>query len=193
MTMPALFPGNPMLAKGGMLGRMMGQRTNNPQAVLNREAGVEKGMGAGYGAQAAGSRNRYMDALGGGQDALNESISSAMSGAMPQLQGALQGAREGAIRRGVDTGGLGTSYEGDVFSAFQRNIANAAGQQALGLYGTQLGAYGDLYNTDVGLEQSSRNRYLDILAGNRDADISKENAKNASKGHGLLGLGIGPL
>ena len=180
MPMPMMMP-------------MFGRRRDNSQARLGREATREDLMYGGYERRSDESRNRYLDALGGGQDALNESVRAAMSAAMPALEGSLQGSRESAIRRGITTGDLGTSYEGDIYSAFQRNIANSVGQQALGLYGTQLGGYGNVYDTDTELAQSSRNRYLDILAGNRDADVARQNAKNASKGRGLLGLGIGPL
>src|SRR2546421_375344 len=71
--------------------------------------------------------------------ALDTSVSSAVSSAMPGCRKGMQAVQETEIARGVGGGGLGTSYEGDLESASQRNIANAAGSQALGLYGQRLG------------------------------------------------------
>lgn len=102
----------------------------------------------------------------GGQNALNTSIQSAVSAGMPQLNQQLQQQRESNVARGVSTGDLGTSFEGDITSAFQRNIANSAGQQALGLFNTQAG----IYNSDS-------SNYLDLLAGNADRAQSAKNAK----------------
>lgn len=122
---------------------------------------------------------QYEDILGGGQDALNQSIESAMSAAMPEFRKAMQGTQETEIARGVGLGELGTSYEGDLESAFQRNIANAAGSQALGLYGEQLGA------AQYGYE-SGENRFMDVLSGNRDYETSLANA-NRKRKSGLMG------
>lgn len=119
-------------------------------------------------------RNRFLDLLGGGQDALNTSIRSAVSAAMPGLQQTLQGSREDAIRRGISTGDLGTSYEGDILSAFQKNIANSAGSQALALHQSDLGAAQGLYENDT-------NRYLDMLSGTLDRKQAARNAKRQSE------------
>lgn len=73
-----------------------------------------------------------------GQGALNTGIQSAVDSAMPQLQDTLQDAREDAIRRGVSLGDIGTRNEGTLLSAFQRNIANAAGAGAMQNYQTAL-------------------------------------------------------
>lgn len=105
-------------------------------------------------------------AIAGGQTALNTSIQSAVNAGMPGLQQNLQSQKESDVRRGVSTGDLGTSFEGDITSAFQKNIANAAGQQALGLFNTQAG----IYNTDS-------SNYLDLMAGNADRAQSASNAK----------------
>jgi len=121
--------------------------------------------------------NRYLDILGpgGGQDALNKSTQAAVSSAMPEFRRGMQDVQETEIARGVGVGGLGTSYEGDLESAFQRNISNATSSKAL-----------DLYNTQTGLEERSRNRYLDILTGNRDYETAQANAKRKRKS-GLFG------
>jgi len=107
----------------------------------------------------------------GWQDAFNKTAGAQLAGALPGLRSQLQTTREDAIRRGISGGDLGTSYEGDIMSAFQRNTANAfAGQAA------------DMYN-------QSRNRYLGLLGGQLDYTSSQENA-NRNFWSGLLGGGI---
>lgn len=91
------------------------------------------------------------------QTAINQYATSAMSSAMPSFLKQLQGVRENAIARGIDTGDLGTTNEGNLASAFQRNFTNMIGGQAL-----------DTYN-------QSRNRYLDLLTGKLDAEQAAEN------------------
>lgn len=115
-----------------------------------------------------------------GQDAFAASFKAAMDAAMPQFQSQLQGVRESAIRRGISTGDLGTSYEGDLASAFQRNTANAAASQAMGLF-----------TTNANLYQGQQGTYLDLLTGQRDA---KQDQANAAKRRsaGILG-GLGSL
>jgi hypothetical protein len=81
------------------------------------------------------STQEYMNM---GQEAFNTSLNAGVSSAMPQFQDQLQDLRESAIRRGVEYGDIGTRNEGSLASAFQRNIANAAGSNAIGLYQTAL-------------------------------------------------------
>ena len=60
------------------------------------------------------------------QGYLEKEIGSLTSAAMPAFNSRLQDVQEGAIRRGLYGGNLPTSYEGDLASAFQKNIANTA-------------------------------------------------------------------
>jgi hypothetical protein len=101
------------------------------------------------------------------QSYLDQTIRSLSSSAMPEFNARLQDVQENAIRRGA-SGGLGTSYEGDLASAFERNIANTAGQYAYSNY------------------EGSRNRYLDLLTGQRDYDTYLAEQKRKRKG-GLFG------
>lgn len=105
---------------------------------------------------------------GAGQEALNTSARSAVEAAMPSFYQALQGVRENAVRRGISTGDLGTSFEGDLASAFQRNIVNDIGSRAQDQY------------------QFSRGNYLDLLAGGADRDMAERNARRSRQG-GLFG------
>ncbi len=162
-------------------------------SMVYGELGTERTRDTGYDAAAAGSRQKYSDFLSGGQDELNQYIKGAVSAGMPQLDASLQGAREGAISRGVGLGELGTSYEGDLYSAFQKNIANSAAGQAMNLYTTKEQGYGNIYGTDVNVAEGGRNRYLDLLTGQRDYETAVANAKKKSGGFlgGLLGTVAG--
>lgn len=127
-------------------------------------------------------RNQFLGMLNGGEDYLK----SLVSAAMPEFNQRLQGIRENAIARGISTGDLGTSYEGDLASAFQNNLAN----QAAGLYTTQLGAAQGLYGQDLSREASGRSSYLDLLTGRLSLEeAKKESAKNrkAALTSGILG------
>ena len=167
------------------------RRNRRPPAksLLYDEIAGEQGRGAGYDAQAGESRGRYLDVLGGGQEELDAFTRSAVSAGMPELNRSLQSSREGAISRGVGLGELGTSYEGDIYSAFNRNITNATASKALDLYGMKAAGYSNIYEGDTGRAEGSRSRYLDILAGQRDADIAQANAKK--KRGSLLGGVLG--
>lgn len=101
----------------------------------------------------AGARNQFEDLLG--QDP-SKVLSSYVAGAMPQFMQQLQGIRANDVQRGISTGDLGTAYEGSLASAFQRNITSKAAD----LYGTQLGAAGQLYGQDSANALNSSNQYL---------------------------------
>lgn len=142
-----------------------------------------------------GSRNRYLEALQGGQQAFETSARAAVAAAMPQFNSQLNGVRESAIRRGVQNGELGTSYEGDLASAFDKNLTNSIGSQALGLYGQQLQGYGNMYGQDYGAEEDSTNRYLDLLTGDQDRkEIARQRKSREQMGWANLGIkAIGTL
>jgi len=146
--------------------------------------GAIKTATATAGTNAGQDRNQYLTLMGGGQQALDTSISSAMSAAMPSFMNQMQNVQESGVRRGISTGDLGTSFEGDTASAFQKNIANAAGSQAMNMFSTQLGAAQNQANTD-------QNQYLDMLTGNRDYEMAQQNAKR-QKSAGLFG-GLGAV
>lgn len=128
-------------------------------------------------------RNRFLDTLNGGQEALNTSTQAAVSSAMPQFEQQLQGIRESAARRGISNGEVATNYEGDLASAFQRNIANSVGSQAVALQGQKTNALG-------GLQSEERNQYLDLLSGNLDRQQAEKNRKT-SFWSGLIGAAGG--
>lgn len=129
--------------------------------------------------QVSADRNRYLDMLSGGQQALNTSASAAMESAMPQFKQQLQGLRESAIRRGISNGETATSYEGDLASALQRNVANSVAGQATNMYGTQLSGARDLYQTG-----------LDEKYGLMDRATAADNARRGSR-DSLIGSVLG--
>lgn len=137
-------------------------------------------------AQSQESRNRFTDILSGGQSALETSVQAAMSSAMPEFRKAMQGVQETEIARGVGLGGLGTSYEGDLESAFHRNVSNAAGQQAAQLHATDTSAASALYSEDNAKAAGGESQYLDLLTGNRDYAQAQANAAKKRKA-GLFG------
>jgi hypothetical protein len=157
---------------------------------LNTAIGEEGQMDAEAQANRRKSRNQFEDILGEGQGALEKSVSSAMSAAMPQFRNAMQGVQESEVQRGVGVGGLGTSYEGDLESAFQRNIANAAGSQALGLYGTRAGASSQMYGLDTEASMFGRNRYMNMLTGAANAQKRRSAGLFGSLG-AIGGLALG--
>lgn len=95
----------------------------------------------------------------GFQDAFNQTAGAFLQNQMPQFQKSLQLTREDGVRRGISTGDLGTSTEGDLTSAFQRNIANALGGMAMQGY------------------EGSRNRIMDLLSGKTSMDINDLNSQ----------------
>lgn len=125
-----------------------------------------------YGQYAQDDRNRYIKALDGGQDALNTSTRAAVSSAMPELNASLQQSRESAIRRGISTGDLGTSNEGDIYSAFQKHLTDSTASRALDLYNTQASGYGNLATHDS-------NTYLDLMSGAMDRADAEKNRKTS--------------
>ena len=132
-------------------------------------------------------RQALLNQVNGGQDALTKSLQAAFSAAMPSYFKNLQSLRESNVARGAGTGGLGTTTEDDLTSAFQRNLANAAGSQALGLYNTQTSALGGLLNQD----NQQNDEYASMLGGERDYETQQANARKQRKG-GLFG-GIGSI
>src|SRR5574340_306038 len=112
---------------------------------------------------------------------LNQDPSQMLSGyvasAMPEFNKALQGIRENAVQRGISTGDLGTSYEGDLASAFQRNIAG----EAANLYGQRLGGFENLYGQDIGANNAAENQYLSLLTGQRDYQEQQREANQANQ------------
>lgn len=163
------------LGGGGFEG-YNGAGTPNLNLSINSATSTE----GGYANQ---DRSQLEDQLAGGQSALNKYAQSAMSSAMPGLYSALQGQRESNVRRGVSTGDLGTSYEGDIYSSFQRNLSNAIGQQSMNLYGTQLGA-------EQNLNQMDTSNYNDMMYANRDYQTGRDNAKrqrNSNLWGGIMG------
>lgn len=160
-------------------GQGSGGTNNAIQSLINQYSGQSGNAGS--------DRGALLNQVSGGQDALTRSIQSAMSSAMPGFFKNLQSLRESNVARGAGTGGLGTTTEGDLMSAFQRNIANAAGSQAMNLYNTQ----GSLLSGLLGQDNSQNAQYASMLGGQRDYETQQANAAKQRKS-GLFG-GIGSL
>jgi hypothetical protein len=114
----------------------------------------------------------YEENGGGFAKAFNDTAGAFLQNAMPQFRNQLQLTREDAVRRGVGTGDLGTSNEGDLTSAFQRNIANSLASLSASGY------------------ENSRNRIMELLSGKAGMDMNDYN-QNANMWGSLAGAGIG--
>lgn len=142
-------------------------------------------------------RNRFLDMLGGGQEAFETSARAAVAAAMPAFNQSMQNVNESAQRRGISNGETAGFYANTQASNFQSNIANALAGQAMNLYGTQLGASGDLMGQSAGLMESGSNRFLDMLGGGVERDEAAKARHKAAKGAiwggvgQLAGMGLG--
>jgi hypothetical protein len=161
--------------------RREGREAAALDAKMNTAMGDEQARTLTQEGQARNDRAGLESTLAGGQDALNASITAAMSAAMPDLFRTLQQTKESNLRRGMMNGETPTSYEGDVMSAFQRNIANAAGGQAMNLHNTNVGARTHLFDVSTGLGERSRERYLDVLSGQMDRKQAERNANQQQR------------
>ena len=112
------------------------------------------------------------EAQGGGwQDAFNQSAGAYLSRVTPQFRKDLQLTREDNQRRGISTGDLGTSYEGDLASAFQQNVSDTLGGMAMNAY------------------ENNRNRYLALLTGK----IAGDQAYKTDQQNQLAGIFSGAM
>lgn len=152
---------------------------------LDQATKQQQGTAGALGGQVNTSRAQVNNQIGTSQAALNTYLANAMQEAMPEFNKQLNGLRENEIARGVSTGGLGTSYEGDLASAFQRNIAQAGASHALDLYNTNLNARLGLYGSDVNRQQTAENNYLDLLTGSLDQAQAAKNARRQALVQGL--------
>lgn len=127
----------------------------------------------------ASKRNSALIAQNGdpnaGQDAITKYTQAAISSAMPGFNAQLQGVRENAIARGASTGDLGTSYEGDLASAFQRNISNSVASHATDVY------------------EQGQNREAGLVTGQMDRDTANQNYGRQRKAgvYGAVGSLLG--
>jgi hypothetical protein len=127
--------------------------------------------GGKYSGQYDATMKQYEDPNAGSAQ-LGEAIRSQISAAMPQFEKRLGGVRENAIARGISTGDLGTSYEGDLASSFQRHISDSVAGQQFNLF------------------QNNRNSFLDLLTGGMDREDDAQNESRNRKA-GLMGGLIG--
>lgn len=165
-------------AGGFMLGGPAGAMAGYGLANGLTSGGGSDGGASAPGGDLAAQYQQYMNSQrtgAGAQDALNTSTRAAVDAAMPSFRGQLQGVRENAIARGASTGDLGTSYEGDLASAFDAHTKNAVASQAAGMY------------------NEGQNRYADLLTGGMDRQTQDQNYQRQRKAGlwGSLGSALG--
>lgn len=165
----------------------------DPRATIERGASREAGRMTGMDANADASRGMYMDLISGGQNAFETSARAAIEAAMPSFRQQLQGARSSAIARGVSSGETGMFGEREVFDAFERNASNAIAGQALGVYGTRLGASGDLAGMDASRADSTRGLYYGLVGDLHGAARERDMARRQQKAqkYNLFGQALG--
>lgn len=104
-----------------------------------------------------------------GQDQLAKSTAATVQGALPSFMQNLQGTKEDNIRRGISTGDLGSSFEGDLTSAFQRNIANSVAGQAADMFSNRTsllyGAQQDALDREQAAQNNAQQRKGSFLNG----------------------------
>lgn len=140
---------------------------------LDRDDGIDDETNARY-----GSAMRQSQDPNAGMDQISKMTQAAMSSAMPSFLKQMQLTKEDGIRRGISTGDLGTSTEGDLASAFDRNMSNSVAGMA-----------GDMYKFNQG-------NYLDLLTGKMDREQGAANdAAQRKSGFmgGLFKLGAAAL
>lgn len=92
-----------------------------------------------------------------GQQQLQDTTRATVQSALPDFLTNLGGLKEQNIRRGISTGDLGTSFENDLTSAFQRNIANSVAGQSMNLFNNRNGLLFQGLNDSLDREQSAQN------------------------------------
>lgn len=100
--------------------------------------------------------SRYADP-NAGMPQLQQTTQALYQNAMPGFQQNMQGMKEDNIRRGISTGDLGTSFEGDLTSAFQRNMTNAIAGQASSMYNNNQNRYAGMVGQQQDAAQSAEN------------------------------------
>jgi hypothetical protein len=112
-----------------------------------------------------------------GQDQLAETTRATVADALPDFLKNMEGTKEDNIRRGISTGDLGTSFEGDLTSAFQRNISNSVASQAAGMFGQRNNLLYQGYNDQLDREQAAQND-----AAQRKSGLSQRHHRRGREG-----------
>ena len=103
-----------------------------------------------------------------GMDQLQKTAAATVQNALPSYLQNLQSTKEDAIRRGISTGDLGTSFEGDLTSAFQRNIANSVAGQAANMFQSRnsmlMGGYEDQLDREQAAENGAQQRKSGLIS-----------------------------
>lgn len=156
----------------------------NPQAYLDREALNEREREKLGRYRASVSRGRYVNLLKGfdpREYASETATALAEDSAEARNREANRRART-MNRRGFFGANLGRAQSN---RDFNDRLARSLARLSLDTAGMEMGRidrFGDLYQSDVGVQERSRNRYLDLLAGNRDADLLRRQMETERRG-----------
>lgn len=104
-----------------------------------------------------------------GQDQLAKTTQATVQNALPGFMQNMQGLKESEIQRGISTGDLGTSFEGDLTSAFQRNIASSVAGQAANMFNQRnqmlMGGEQDQLDREQAAQNNASQRKGGLLSG----------------------------
>ena len=144
------------------------------------------------------SRMDYLNRLGGfdPKQYLQDAVAGIGADFQEQFQTAEAGREQGMNRRGFLGSPIGSGrMSRDLNSRLARALSNAAFQTA-GLEQGKIDRYGDvgrqdaaMYQFDRGVAENRQGMYLDLLAGNRDAEINRGNSKRAAWSNAFSGAG----
>lgn len=195
-------------AATSLIGGIMGSRESGDEKRYRRKMSKaeEDQMGRTYTrdrtANAAeqtfgGSREEYLGGLRefDPRDYAGDVAGSMQSGFLDAFQKAEGMRNVGLNRRGFLGSNVGAGRMGEQFANQLAQQLAGLGMQAAGLERSRLSGFGDVagmdlnkYQYDRGVAESSRNTYLDLLAGNRDAAIGKGNSQRSAWGNAAGGF-----
>lgn len=174
-----------------LLGGMFGKKKKASRDPMEAAAADEMARSGRYEAQANESRTRYLSQL----DSYDPgAYAREQAGAITDEFGedyanAEAGRRTGLARRGFYGGSVGRGMLNKQLSTrLARDLSGLAMQTAQMKQG-QIDRYGNVYEGDRQAGMYSHGQYLDLLAGNRDAQIDKRNATWGGV-TGVLGAGL---
>ena len=169
--------------------------------LLRREIDREQQAYRGCSSAADTSRANYMRRLGAFDPAAYaRSTAEALGSSLMEDFVRAEAARNAALNaRGIYGSPIGhAALTRDFNERLARALASLGMEAALMQQGV-IDRYGDLYRGDIALAENSRNRYLDLLAGQRDYETALENERRRRRSGlfgnlgSLLGAAVGTL
>lgn len=202
MWLPLVTAGTSML--GGILGSRDTSGERRARRRMNEAAVDQKGRTYARDRTAAaseetygGTRNEYLEGLRGfdPRDYAGDVAGSLQTGFMDAFEDAEGMRNTGLNRRGFLGSNVGAGRMGEHFASQLAQQLAGLSMQAAGLERSRLSGFGDAagmdlnkYQFDRSVAEGSRNTYLDLLAGNRDAETARGNSKRSAWSNAASGF-----